>query len=214
MPDDQLGWWRLLSAVSFDAPTHEILPRACDRFYEARYFAERAADTPCDLSRVSEVNWNLSAHVAAVLGIWDAARADCDSVGALDVFDQSAVHREFFLSAGMNTPADERDPVAINRAYGDLRNLRVHFGVQLVDAIECVLPLDVGTNRAQPRPRWFLLEVSPQDLSRLRRPRLDPESMVLFNRWVGTRPLADIVAQHLYVLSFSLPKTAIALRSN
>jgi hypothetical protein len=211
MDDLTSGWGRLVDEVSFEAVIAERLPAACDRFYEARFFGQLARRVPAEIGHTAIVNWYVSAHVTAAIAVRDAAKADFKTLGRMDEFEQSELAMEFFLRSDALDP-NLRDPLAVNRAYRDLRNLRVHHAKTLVQLRTRVLEADIAKNPAvspdDAEPRWFLNPLDAQERLLLgKKAHVAEEELDGFNRWVDTRPLATVLCQYLFVLAGAIERT-------
>jgi hypothetical protein len=208
------GFGRLLDNVCFAPTALEKLPATCNLFYEARFFAQLAARVPAVTDQTNAVNWYASACITAMIAVRDAAKHDFAMLGREHAFDQSAIAMEFFLRSDNLDPA-LRDPLAVNRVFRELRNLRVHYGKPLVLLKTRVLESDiarnpsVGSNAGQ--PRWFLRPLAHTERKLLKKKHLTDEEVDRFNKAVDTRPLATVLAQHLYVLSGAVERTGVAL---
>jgi hypothetical protein len=148
--------------------------------------------------------------VTAAIAIHDAAKADFRRLGLTDHFIRSDLAREFFLRSDDPDP-NYRDPLAVNRAYRDLRNLRVHHGKSLVLLRTRVLEADIAENPSVPlnggEPRWFLKPLDAEDRRLLAKPHITGSERDRFHEWVDTRPLATVLCQHLVVLADAIKRT-------
>src|SRR5262245_43700814 len=70
------GYSQLPQRIAFPRGVQERLPAACDRFEEARHFLWLTVNLPADGDHLARANWYAGAHIAAVIGIQDAAKAD------------------------------------------------------------------------------------------------------------------------------------------
>jgi hypothetical protein len=216
MTDQSGGFGPLVHDAAFGPEVASLMPATRDRFCEARFFAQLAQEVSAGPDQSEIVNWFVSAHLAATIGIWDAARSDFERLDRMRDFKSSAVAREFFLRSDDSDPLF-RDPLAMNRAYRDLRNLRVHHAKTIVILDTRVLLDDVTAGRGTPlssgEPRWYLWQISAEDLRLLRRCHLREAELPRFNEWVSSRPLATVLMQHLWVLHGVISDTATYLSS-
>lgn len=214
--DDSNGFAAKVAGVTLDRLALKLLPATCDRWFEARFFAQQVASVPAEESHVALVNWYGGAHFAATIAIYDAAKTDFEQLNRdKNVFRSSVLAQEFFLASDAPEPRF-RDPLAVNRAYRDLRDLRVHYAQLLIYLQTRVLLPDISAARGQEpkgRPRWFLHSLDPSNLKRLREPKISDTEAALFNDWIHTRPLLTIIFQHLYVLSGAIEETAASMAS-
>jgi len=209
--DDSSGFAAQVARVTFDQLARERLRATCDRWFEARFFVQQVANVPVEESQVALVNWYGSAHFAATIAIRDAARTDFEQLNRNeDIFSSSAIAQEFFLTSGSPEPG-ARDPLAINKVYRDLRNLRIHHAQPLIYLQTRVLLPDISASHGQMpegRPRWFLRPLDFSILRRLQCRQMSEAEVTRFNEWIETRPLVTVLFQHLYVLSKAIEETA------
>jgi hypothetical protein len=214
MADLSRGFGSLLDRIEFPKPLVALLPSTVDRFLEARFFAKEASSIqPCSES-IQVVNWHVSACIAAVIAVRDAGQTDFEKLGRPTEFADSVLAQEFYLSSTVADP-NFRDPLAVNRAYWDLRNLRVHYAIPLVELRTRVLEEDIADNPAvfpdAGAPRWFLRPLMESEQRLLKRPQVLREELEKFNLWVDTRPMQAVLSQHLVMLASAVTRTSRAL---
>ena len=141
---DSGGFYKLLQEVEISSSTRKLLPRTCDRFEEARFFVQLLASLePCEANR-DTANWCLGAYLAAYIGTNDAAKHDFEK--NRERYDVTSLAKEFWLKSNDPDPL-LRDPLAINRLYRELRNIRIHFGENLVEVKTKKQLADISTGR-------------------------------------------------------------------
>jgi hypothetical protein len=206
------GFDLIVHQQDFADNTRMLFPKSVDRYFEACYFAHRFAELEPTVETVALANWISGAHVTAVSSIRDAARSDYRGRYEQLPFDDLPIAKEFFLSPSDPHP-QQRDPVAANRVYGDLRNLRIHHGRPVVELRETILDQDlaVTSGAPRPRPRYYFAPLLAQDLRLLPKPRTSPDDATLFNDWASRRAAIAVMYQHLIVLHASLEETASML---
>jgi hypothetical protein len=197
------GWWHQIEMLDLSA-TVRSLPRATDRFAEAKHFLRLVIELePRDL-HLSLANWYSGAHMVAVIGIGDAVKTDCRVRD--HPFGGLPIAKEFYLSPG-TSKASQRDQVGMNRAYREYRDLRTHFGFSIVCLDSRTLLQDVG-GRAKSRPRWFLSPLESHKLGELKNPQLTPEQRQQFNEFAKHKAFVEIAAHHLYIVGCTLQESA------
>lgn len=211
------GFWKSVSRHVFPPAVISKLPRACDRFYEARHFVQLLRDLRPIEESFAQANWYIGAHLTAVIAIRDAGEADYRSVKS-GSFYQTPLSREFYLNTD-DPDASERDPMAINRNYKLLRNERVHRSRAVVCLEERVIAEDISL-QTPARKRWFFYRITPDEHSAIRADlvakTLDPNLVMplaldRFNEYNEKRTLLAVAAQHLYALRGIIEKTAARL---
>jgi hypothetical protein len=198
------GWRQLVDELELPHEVRTLLPSVSDRFNEARHFLTLACELPRHSSYLQHANWYAGAHMSAVISIRGAVKTDYRKLGL--AHDNSALYREFDLRTDTDGGAD-RDPVAINRAYRELRNLRIHHGAMLVALESRPILLDVASHHEELPARWFFCELQRQAApldrwyaQKKSKPLLSSEDRRRFDEWTRTRTLARVATQHLYVL--------------
>ena len=94
----------------------------------------------------------------------------------------------------------DRDPLAVNKAYWDLRNLRVHRAIPLVVLESKTLLYDIDKDSVSHNAsmRWFMRPIDPSEQSLLRNPQLSLDEITRFNDRLGQRTLGEVVYQHYW----------------
>jgi hypothetical protein len=204
------GFWEELNKLQFPEEGSVLLPITCDRFFEAKHFLSLAIGLGPSKENLEKANWYAGAYISATIAIRDGARVDFSRSGRHD-FESSPLAREFYLTLDAEDPS-VRDPVGINRAFRELRNLRVHFGISLVCVDTRLLEYDLANRRKDlpesGAPRWFLLSIEEPSAARLEKPHLSPKHRAIFNEWIRTRSLARVGAHHLWFLGLLIIETA------
>jgi ribosomal protein S15P/S13E len=144
-----------LQKLQIDGSLRSLLPRACDRFEEARFFVQLLASLEPSNDNRDVANWCLGAHFSAYIGIDHASKHDIASDGSRDEYASTSLSKEFWLRSNDTNPWS-RDPLAINRLYRDLRNIRVHVGEKLVDVDDRRQLSDISSGRQIGLLRWYL----------------------------------------------------------
>jgi hypothetical protein len=138
---DASGFYELLQRTEIETSARKLLPHTYDLFEEARFFIQLLASLePCD-SNLAPANWCVGAHLGAYVSINDAAKYDFENLDK--EYFGTVLQKEFYLTSNNPDPTS-RDPVAINRLYRDLRNIRVHFGESLVEVKTSMLLPDLA----------------------------------------------------------------------
>jgi hypothetical protein len=202
------GWWEMLIELDFPDDFRLSFPYAYDRFIEAMHFIELVNRLEPSESNLSQANWYGGAHLEATVGVREAAQADFRARG-LPKFKYSSVAREFFLSPDADVSVD-RDPVGVNRAYRELRNLRTHFGTSVLRFDNPILAEDLFSTAGQAcvgRWRWFFALLTAPSVEHLKEPMLSSEQRDRFNSHVRLCPFPAVASQHLYILGRALLDT-------
>jgi hypothetical protein len=199
------GWWDHLFGLHVPPEAAELLPSVRDRFEEAKHLLRLTTDLKADPVNVQRANWYAGAHMTAVISIYDAVKADYVRRG--EDPERSALRQEFYLEPGAKE-FEKRDPVGINRAYRELRHLRVHHGEGVVELQARFIVADIPPEREEPPVRWFLrsLEEPATRLLDKRggRPLLLPGERADFDEFTRTRTFSRVASQHLYVLGLTI----------
>ena len=116
-----------MQRTEIDSSVRQFLPSACGRFEEARFFAQLLTSFEICEANQDAANWCLGAHLVAYIGINDAAEHDFGVIGRQ--YKEAPLQKEFGLKLSDPNPFF-RDPVAINKLYRDLRNIRTHLVVR------------------------------------------------------------------------------------
>jgi hypothetical protein len=189
-------------------------PAACDRLREAWFFAEKVLELPPDEDNYPAADWYVSAYLAAFTGIRDAAASDFESAGLGESFQTSELATEFFLRSDARVALD-RDPLAANRAFWDLRNLRVHYAVPLVALASRPLMVDISRAegdesviaRCTPK-RWFMRAIDIVQHRRLRSPKLGDADLAKWNEYMQDKPLLEGLGRQLWIKALLIVETA------
>lgn len=197
------GWWHQIEQLDLSAAT-QLLPRATDRFAEAKHFLQLVIELEPRERHLSLANWYTGAHMTAIIGIRDAAKADCSS--RTEAFGGLPIAQEFFLKPDA-ADASLRDPVGMNRAYREYRNLRTHFGCSIVWLESRTLLQDVADD-VTPRPRWFLLPLQSCEVGKLKQPQLTQKQRQRFTEFAKPKAFAEIATHHLYIVGCALQESA------
>lgn len=198
----------MVQEVGFPPPVVERLAACVDRFFEARFFLGELITLPVERDSLGPATWYLSAHLAAVISIEDAGAADFRRLGIEDRFRNSPLGLEFRLRSDDTDPIT-RDPLSTNRAYRDLRNLRVHHSVPLIELADRVLEPAIQANVLDSGElRWFMRPIQLSEHSQLRSKALTQREIERLNEYWRTRPLVSFLAQHLYTMHGVLIATA------
>jgi len=183
------------------------LPHTCDLFEEARFFIQLLASLrPCD-SNLAAANWCVGAHVGAFIGIDDAARHDFENLGR-----QNVLHEEFFLKSNDISPM-LRDPVAVNRLFRDLRNIRDHFGQGLVELRTTMQLPDIAKKKLVGSPRWYLKPFDALRLDRLQKPRVSEFELRKFLEFYMRTTLLQLLCQNMVVMASAIQREVSAPRN-
>lgn len=208
------GFSELVTHFKFADEVKKFLPNTLDRFSEARFFAHLAANIDAEISFSQEITWLTGAYLAAMVSIRDAAHIDFKKIDKVSKFDESDIAKEFFLPTNSANRLD-CDPLGINRAFRNLRNLRVHYSIPLVVLEPCVLLVDVGADKRDIF-RWFLRPLDPVEQTWLSRggkngPLLETNEITRFNEWLIHKTLSASLYQHLLILAVAINSTALSL---
>ena len=157
-PDvDANGFCGLLQRTEINSSVRQFLPSACGRFEEARFFAQLLTSLEVCEANQDAANWCLGAHLVAYIEINDAAEHDFGVIGRQ--YKEAPLQKEFGLKLSDPNPF-LRDPVAINKLYRDLRNIRTHFGERLLEVPTLMQLADIGAGRQEAGlSRWYLRDL-------------------------------------------------------
>jgi hypothetical protein len=148
--------------------------------------------------------------MSAVISIRDAAEVDSANNG-LVIFKALPIAQEFFLKPDDPDPV-LRDPIGINRAYREYRNLRTHRGFQVVSLGHRILVRDLA-HPGEALPRWFFMPLEGSDLEGLRKPLLTLQQREQFNYFAKDKSFIELAAHHLYLMGRALQKSVDPIRS-
>ncbi|HCH5095975.1 hypothetical protein NDJ85_18980 [Vibrio parahaemolyticus] len=178
------GFENQVITSEFESSELKKLPAAIDRFNESRYFAQQFANLDTKEENLPQANWFLSAYFAAVISIREAAELDMLNLGySRQEFKNTSMAKETYMPSDGDEPS-ENDPLAINRMFKDIRNLRVHFALPLVSVVNNVFALN---------------NVTSESLRKLRRAQVTEVEVAKFNSFIKTGDLNKLLFQHLYI---------------
>lgn len=144
-------------------------------------------------------------------GIKDAGERDFANLERRDDFATSSLSKEFWL--GSNDPDPwAREPLAVNRLYRDLRNIRVHFGEQLVTISNRVQLGDLSDGRETGLPRWYLVHLESRRLDVLDNRQTTEFEIHKLNQFLKHRTLVSFLSQNLMVMVKAVSDTANQIR--
>jgi hypothetical protein len=192
------GFW---SVFDKDLPpaVEKTLPIASDRYYESVHFAQLALSLTPNENHAAEMNWYFSAHSAAYIGVFDAAKYDLKRAHSHAQFGDTPLYKE--MTATSKT-ADllYKDPVNASQLYCALRNLRVHFGRAM--AVLEVRPL------ASHEPHWYAQNLDPSAYRLLRRASLSDDELNRYNGYLQMETVMDIFGRMLSIIRENIVETA------
>ncbi len=192
------GFYLWLQKFRLEAEVAGLFPGVYDRFEEARVFLEMLVNLkPCEAYR-DTANWFLGAHLSAFIGIDDAAKYDFACRGK--EYANTSLSNEFWLRSDDPNPWT-RDPLAVNRLYRDLRNLRVHFAEKLVEVCDRPLVSDVAEGREPGLPRWYLRQLNALGLNRLKNQQLTEIEIYKLRKFLRHKPLISFLSQNMMVMA-------------
>jgi hypothetical protein len=200
---DSRGFWEAVYGDPLHEQTKRLMPTVSDRFEESVFFAKRALEQPRTEDFCNEVTWYLGAHLSAFISIRDAGRIDYESAGR--PFEGSPLARELKLQLN-------EDPLSANKAYRDLRNLRIHFAVPLVVLSRKVLVFDIARQPVGAEligeARWYFRPLAWEEVRCLKTPQLSELEVARFNRYLRDRPIIDVMGQMLLVVQQVITESA------
>ncbi|HHF3021570.1 TPA: hypothetical protein ACPJ0R_004629 [Vibrio diabolicus] len=186
------GFEDLVDKNEFDEKVKLALPTAIDRYNESRYFAQLLSALEPNESNIPQANWLLSAFFSAVISIREAAEIDITSRGiSKSDFNKMDIAKEFYLPSDSPDPY-ENDPLAVNRMFRDIRNLRVHFAVPLVEIKD---------------GKWNLLKIEQNTFLKLKRRQTTEQETTAFFEYKESSSFIKGLFQHLFVLSLVISQT-------
>jgi len=194
----QRGFWpsgnRSLSSAASGA-----LPSVADRYLESVHFAELALSIPPDPEQAARINWYASAHMAAYIGIFDAAKSDVKKMHSHVKFEHTPLYKEMSASPH-NKDFLYRDPINATKLYRALRNLRVHFAVPMIvlDTRELV----------SSEPHWYVRFIDPPTYSMLDRAPLTDLDLRKYNEYLHKETIIDVFARMLAIIRENIDETA------
>jgi hypothetical protein len=175
------------------------LPSAADRYLESVHFAELALSVPPEREQAARINWYASAHMAAYIGIFDAAKHDVHKMHSHVKFEDTPLFKEMGASP-QNDDFLYRDLVNATKLYRALRNLRVHFAVPMVvlDKRELV----------SSEPHWYVRFIDPPTYRMLQRTRLTDLDLRKYNEYLHKETIIDVFARMLGIIRENIDETA------
>lgn len=178
------GFENQVITSEFETSELKKLPAAIDRFNESRYFAQQFSNLDAKEENLPQANWFLSAYFAAVISIREAAELDMLNLGySSQMFKNTSMAKETFMPSDGGEQS-ENDPLAINRMFKDIRNLRVHFALPLVNVVNSVFVLNYVTS---------------ESLHKLRRVQVTEAEAAQFHSFTKTSDLNKLLFQHLFI---------------
>jgi hypothetical protein len=199
-PDiDTAGFYGMLQRTEIESSVRKLLPSACDLFEEARFFLQLLTSLEvCEANR-DAANWCLGAHLVAYIGINDAAEYDFGVIGRL--YREAPLQKEFGLKSSDPNPF-LRDPVAINKLYRDLRNIRTHFGERLLEVTKHMQLVDIGAGGQEAGlSRWYLRDLKALNFDRLRKRNVTEFEIQKITEFYNRTPLVATLCQSLVVMA-------------
>jgi hypothetical protein len=192
------GFWSVVEA-DLPADVQNILPITTDRYHESVHFAQLALSLAPDEHYVRQMNWYFSAHSAAYIGIFDAAKYDFERTHSNVLFTDTAVYKE--MTATSRT-ADllYKDPVNATQLYRALRNLRVHFG-------RAMAVLEVRSMVSN-EPHWYAQNLDPSAYRLLRRAPLSDDEVNRYNGYLQMETVMDVFGRMLSIIRENIVETA------
>lgn len=103
------GFWSVFEA-GLPSVVETILPVTSDRYYESIHFAELVVSLVPNEDHTAKMNWYFSAHSAAYIGIFDAAKYDLERVHSHVRFSDTALYKEM-RATSKSTELLYEDPV-------------------------------------------------------------------------------------------------------
>jgi hypothetical protein len=175
------------------------LPAAADRFLESVHFAELAVSIPPDPNLIDRVNWYSSAHMAAYISIFDAARHDISTLHKHVTFENTPVYKEMRANPNSSDPL-YNDPLYSTLLYRSIRNLRVHYSVPIV-VLEC-------RRIVSDRPHWYMPLIEPSTYRLLKKAPLTDEQLNKYNAYLHKETIIDVFGRMLSIIREGILKTA------
>jgi hypothetical protein len=179
--------------------TQDSLPSTADRYLESVHFAELALSIPPEGKQAARINWYASAHMAAYIGIFDAAKYDVQKMHSHVRFEDTPLYKEMTASP-QNEDFLYRDPINATKLYRALRNLRVHFAIPMIvlDKRELV----------SSEPHWYVRFSDPPTYRMLRRARLTDLDLRKYNEYLQKETIIDVFARMLAIIRENIDETA------
>lgn len=196
------GFWASFDIVLPPAAL-TALPATADRYYESVHFAELAISLDPLEDHAARVNWYASAHMAAYIGIFDAAKRDLQRREI--AFESSPLYKERNANPETSDPR-YKDPINANHLYRAIRNLRVHFGISVVSLDTRQLVSD--------KPHWYISLIEPSMYRLLDYPRLTDLELRRYNGYLQLETIMDVFGRMLTIIRESVIETAAMVRSD
>jgi hypothetical protein len=192
------GFWAYADG-GLPSSVSTTLPATYDRFLESVHFAELAVSILPDLALIDRINWYTSAHMAAYISIFDAARHDLSTLHGHITFEDTAVYKEMGATPNSSDP-HYNDPLYANLLYRSIRNLRVHYSVPIV-VLEC-------RRITSDRPHWYMHLIEPSTYRLLRRSPLTDDQLNAYNAYLQKETIIDVFGRMLSIIRGSILETA------
>jgi hypothetical protein len=192
------GIWGILDN-SLPAKACAALPSTADRYFESVHFAELAVAVPPTQAGFNRVNWYTSAHVAAYIGIFEAAKYDIKNLDTTANFKDTPLAKELRASS-WNADLIYKDPVNASQLYRALRNLRVHFAQPIVE-------LDVR-QIVSDAPNWYVRLIEPATYRLLNHAPLKDEELRKYNEYLQKETIIDVFGRMLAINRENIIETA------
>jgi hypothetical protein len=199
------GFWGIFDS-SLPRATCNTLPFTADRYYESVHFSELALSLAPLADRASHVNWYTSAHIAAYIGIFDAAKHDVESLHNRVRFSDTPIYKEL-RATSETTDSQYKDPVNASRLYRALRNLRVHYGLPIV-----VLEVRQLVSES---PHWYIRLLDASEYGVLDRPpRLSEEELRKYHGYLQQETIMDMFGRMLGIIRANIIETATVIKQS
>ncbi len=192
------GFWNIFNP-ELPASVQSTLPGASDRYYESVHFAELALTIPPAEDRARYVNWYFSAHSAAYIAIFDAARHDIKRANSAMKFEDTPLYKELTANSGSKEFL-YKDPVNASQLYRALRNLRVHFGWNMT-------VLEVRQISSD-QPHWYVQMLDPAVYRLLRKHPLTDQQLNQYNGYLHHETIMDVFGRMLGIIRENVVETS------
>ena len=204
---DETGFYEHLEKFRPDAQLAEQFPCVYDRFEEARFFLQLLACLEPHQTNCEVANWCLGAHLSAYIGIDDAAKRDFGHLGR--DYENTGLAAEFRLASNDPDPW-LRDPLAVQRFYRDLRDLRIHYAEKLVQVGSRRQLSDIEKGSGAGLARWYLKQLGIHSLSKLRKTKLRLSEFELrkLSKYLEPKPLISFLSQNMVVIAGAINEAA------
>jgi len=195
----QHGFWPHFVRNALSPAALANLPSTADRYLESVHFAELALSIPPERELAARINWYASAHMAAFIGILDAAKHDVQQMHSSIKFEDTPVYKEMQASP-QNPDFLYRDPINATRLYRALRNLRVHFAVPMI----VLETRQLVSNE----PHWYVRLIAPPTYRKLNKARLTDLDLGKYNEYLQKETIIDVFARMLGIMRENIDETA------